>query len=137
MQQIPYIIVDYLVWVLSGLFSFSTNDVFSFEIMWKGAILPLKWPPCNPNLSLASLIQWQSKFLRIQIFTRPLIVWFQDHVILALKEWGETEDVYTPSEEDDPFLVVHPNFVIEWTWNIKGTHYPHWMLPAVKIKFNT
>ncbi|XP_015772227.1 PREDICTED: DNA replication licensing factor MCM6-like [Acropora digitifera] len=36
-----------------------------------------------------------------------------DHVILALKEWGETEDVYTPSEEDDPFLVVHPNFVIE------------------------
>jgi len=32
---------------------------------------------------------------------------------LALKEWGETEDVYTPSEEDDPFLVVHPNFVIE------------------------
>lgn len=36
-----------------------------------------------------------------------------DHVIVALKEWGETEADYTPSEEEDPFLVVHPNYVIE------------------------
>ncbi|CAH3019118.1 unnamed protein product [Porites evermanni] len=37
----------------------------------------------------------------------------KDHVILALKEWGESEEGYTPSEDEDPFLVVHPNFVID------------------------
>ena len=37
----------------------------------------------------------------------------KDHVILALKEWGQSEEGYTPSEDEDPFLVVHPNFVID------------------------
>ncbi|XP_020623054.1 zygotic DNA replication licensing factor mcm6-A-like [Orbicella faveolata] len=36
-----------------------------------------------------------------------------DNVILALKEWGVTEEDYVPSDEDDPFLVVHPNVVVD------------------------
>ena len=38
---------------------------------------------------------------------------FQDNVILALKEWGVAEEDYVPSDEDDPFLVVHPNVVVD------------------------
>ncbi|PFX32462.1 Zygotic DNA replication licensing factor mcm6-B [Stylophora pistillata] len=36
-----------------------------------------------------------------------------DNVILALKEWGTSQEDYAPSEEDDPFLVVHPNVVVD------------------------
>jgi len=36
-----------------------------------------------------------------------------DNVILALKEWGVAEEDYVPSDEDDPFLVVHPNVVVD------------------------
>ncbi|CAH3130966.1 unnamed protein product [Pocillopora meandrina] len=36
-----------------------------------------------------------------------------DNVILALKEWGTSQEDYVPSEEEDPFLVVHPNVVVD------------------------
>ncbi|KAL9966142.1 hypothetical protein ACROYT_G024167 [Oculina patagonica] len=36
-----------------------------------------------------------------------------DNVIMALKEWGLAEEDYVPTEEDDPFLVVHPNVVVD------------------------
>lgn len=50
-------------------------------------------------------------FIIDHIFKKKLLL-FQDHVLIELKQTGlkTTEGLV---REDDPFLVVHPNYVID------------------------
>ncbi|XP_058953435.2 zygotic DNA replication licensing factor mcm6-A-like [Pocillopora verrucosa] len=52
----------------------------------------------------------EKKVILDKVLDRLII---SDNVILALKEWGTSQEDYVPSEEEDPFLVVHPNVVVD------------------------
>lgn len=52
----------------------------------------------------------EKKIILDKVLDRLII---SDNVILALKEWGTSQEDYVPSEEEDPFLVVHPNVVVD------------------------
>merc|ERR1719494_449823 len=52
----------------------------------------------------------EKKFLIDKVLGRLI---HHDHVLLALKDAGSSEKKSGEEEDEDPFLVVHPNFVVE------------------------
>ena len=42
-----------------------------------------------------------------------LFIFFQDHVIIQLDQTGLTKSDTELVREDDPILVVHPNYVVD------------------------